>query len=49
MIELSSFGPPSHALVAYHLERAGMPFDDAAGENFIKGATRAMTADVPSI
>ena len=33
------FGPPSSALVDYHLERAGMLLHDAIGENCEKDAT----------
>ena len=35
---LCSFGPLFHALVAYHLERGGMPLHDAVGVNCKKGA-----------
>ena len=30
---LRSFGPPSRAMVDYHLERGGMPLHDAIGVN----------------
>ena len=36
---LCSFGLPSRALVAYHLERGGMPLHDAVVVNCRKGAT----------
>ena len=38
---LRSFGPPSHALVDYHLERGGMPLHDAVGVN----RTRVVTTE----
>ena len=34
-----SFVPPSRALVAYHLERGGMPLHDAVGVNCTKVIT----------
>ena len=36
---LLSFGPPSCALVDYHLERGGMQLHDAFGVNCKIGAT----------
>ena len=36
---LRSFGPPSHALVDYHLVRGGMQLHDAVGVNCKRGAT----------
>ena len=34
-----SFGPPFHALVAYHLDRCGMPLHDTVGVNSENGET----------
>ena len=36
---MRSFGPPSHALVDYHLERDRMPLHDAVGINCNMGVT----------
>ena len=36
---IRSFGPPSHALVVYHLERSRLPLQDAVGVNCKKDAT----------
>ena len=47
---LCSFGPPSLSLVAYYLERGGMPLHgDAVGVNCKKGAATGIRAQVPSI
>ena len=46
---LLSFGPPSHNLVTYHLEKDGMPLHDAVGVNCKKGTTTDMKAQTPSI
>ena len=34
---LCSFGPPFGTLLAYHMERSGMPFHDAVGVNSKNG------------
>ena len=36
---LRSFGPPSHALVDFHLGRGGTPLHDAVEENSKKSVT----------
>ena len=36
---LLSIGPPSHALMDYHLERGGMQLHNAVGVNCTKSAT----------
>ena len=36
---VNSFGPPFRALVAYHLERSGLPLHDAVGVHCKTGAT----------
>ena len=46
---LCSFGPPSRSLVAYQLERGGMPLHDVVGVNCRKDATTDIKAQVPSI
>ena len=38
-LALRSFGPPSGALVDYHLKRGGIPLHDAVGVNYKRGAT----------
>ena len=37
-LDLSPFGPPSRALVDYHLERGGMPIHDSVVVNCKNGA-----------
>ena len=37
-----SFGPPSSALVAYHLEKDGIPFHDEIKVNCEKGETTVL-------
>ena len=43
------FGLPSRALVAYHLERSGMPLHGAVGINDKTGATTDIKAQLPRI
>ena len=38
-LALRSFGPPSCALVGYHLKRGGMPLHDAVEVNCKNGVT----------
>ena len=46
---LCSFGPPSRALVAYHLEIDDIPLRGAVGVNYRKCATTDIKAQVPCI
>ena len=42
-------GPLSHAVMAYHMERGGMPIHDAVEVNCKKSSTTCIKAQVPSI
>ena len=46
---LCSFGPPSRALVIYHLYGGGMLLHDGVGVNCEKGATSDIKVQVRSI
>ena len=46
---LCSFGPLSRALVAYHLERGGIPLNNEFGANCERGTATDIKAQVPSI
>ena len=44
-----SFGPPTRALEAYHLERVGMPLHDLVRINCKKSETTDIKEQVPSM
>ena len=48
-LALCSFGPPSRALLDYHLERCGITLHDAVGINCKEIETTDINAQVPSI
>ena len=48
-LAVSSFGPPSRALMDYHLEMGGMPLHDAVGVNSKMCATMKIKANVHSL
>ena len=46
---LCSFGPPSRALVSYHMDRGEMPLHDAVGVNCAKFSTTDTRSQVSGI